>query len=94
MLAGMGVHEGMVDMGLGEEIEVVQSGTCSGSKMTKITPHIMVLPLPVAKTGSMATKYSPAHPLASWIMAANSPFEHLMLHLSDENAAAIMQGGH
>jgi hypothetical protein len=92
MLAGMGVHEGMVDVGLGEKIEVVESGAGSGSKMTKITPHIMILPLPIAKSGSMSTKYSPGHPLASWIMAANSPLEHLMLHVSDEDAAAIMQG--
>ncbi len=91
MLAGMGVHDGMVDIG-GEKIEVVEAGTGSGSTMTKITPHIMILPLPVAKNGSMSTKYSPAHPLAAWIMAANSPFEHLMLHLSDEDADAIMRG--
>ena len=92
MLAGMGVHEGMVDVGLGEKIEVVEQGTGSGSKMTKITPHIMILPLPIAKSGSLSTKYNPAHPLASWIMAADTPLEHLMLHVSDEDAAAIMQG--
>ena len=60
--------------------------------MTKITPHIMILPLPIAKSGSLSTKYNPAHPLASWIMAADTPLEHLMLHVSDEDAAAIMQG--
>ena len=92
MLAGMGVHEGMVDMGSGEKIEVLESGSGSGSKMTKITPHVMILPLPIAKSGTLSTKYNPAHPLASWIMAANSPLEHLMLHVSDEDAAAIMQG--
>ena len=92
MLAGMGIKEGMVDVGLGDKIEVVQAGKGSGSKMTKITPHIMVMPLPMEKDGSMSTKYSPTHPLAPWIMAAGTPFEHLMLHVSDEDAAAIMQG--
>ena len=90
MLAGMGVKEGMVDLGSGEKIEVLAAG--SGSKMTKITPHIMILPLPISKSGSLLTKYDPANPLASWIMAANSPLEHLMIHVSDEDAEAIMKG--
>ena len=90
MLAGMGVKEGMVDLGSGEKIEVLAAG--SGSKMTKITPHIMILPLPISKSGSLLTKYDPANPLASWIMAANSPLEHLMIHVSDEEAEAIMKG--
>ena len=90
MLAGMGVNEGMVDVGSDEKIEILESG--SGSKMTKITPHVMILPLPIAKSGNLSTKYDPAHPLTSWITAANSPIEHLMIHVSDEDAAAIMKG--
>ena len=90
MLAGMGVNGGMVDVGSDEKIEILESG--SGSKMTKITPHVMILPLPIAKSGNLSTKYDPAHPLTSWIMAANSPIEHLMIHVSDEDAEAIKKG--
>ena len=92
MLAGMGIKEGMVDMGSGEKIEVEVVEGVAKSGMIKITPHIMILPLPISKSGSLSTKYDPANPLATWIMAANSPLEHLMIHVSDEDVEAIMQG--
>ena len=92
MLAGMGIKEGMVDIGSGEKIEVEVVEGVAKSGMIKITPHIMILPLPISKSGSLSTKYDPANPLATWIMAANSPLEHLMIHVSDEDVEAIMQG--
>ena len=92
MLAGMGIKEGMVDMGSGEKIEVEVVEGVAKSGMIKITPHIMILPLPISKSRSLSTKYDPANPLATWIMAAKSPLEHLMIHVSDEDVEAIMQG--
>ena len=50
----------------------------------------MILPLPVGKSGAMSTKYDPANPFESWIMAAKTPIEHLMIQMSDEDADAIM----
>ena len=88
MLAGMAVSEGMVDLGGDGTIEIFERD--SGPKMVKISPHIMILPLPVGKSGAMSTKYDPANPFESWIMAAKTPIEHLMIHMSDEDADAIM----
>ena len=91
MMAGMGVSQGMIDMGSGEKVEMFK--TEGGPSMTKVTPHIMIMPLPINKSGSMMSKkYDPSNPEGSWIMAAGSAFEHLMVHFSEKHAEAVMTG--
>ena len=59
-----------------------------------MSPHVMIMPLPVGKSSAaLPTKYDLHHPLGAWIMAAGTPYEHLMMHFSAEDVAAIMQGG-
>ena len=94
MLAGMNVDKGAVVVG-GSEVSVVEPAageTKDGS--FQMSPHVMIMPLPVAKSSpALPTKYDLHHPLGAWIMAAGTPYEHLMMHFSAEDVAAIMQGG-
>ena len=51
----------------------------------------MIMLFPVnEKTAGMSTKYNTANPGASWIMAAKSPVEHVMVHFSEQEVSAMM----
>ena len=81
MLAGMAVKGGMVEFGSGTQVEVTVAK--SGVKIVRISPHLMIMPFPVnERTAGMSTKYDTANPVASWIMAAKTPIEHVMVHFS------------
>ncbi|TPE53253.1 hypothetical protein [Amaricoccus solimangrovi] len=43
-------------------------------------------------TASITTSYNLDDPFAPWIMAAGQPHEHLMVHFSSEDMAAMMGG--
>ena len=89
MLAGMAVAGGMLDIGSGTKFEVTVAK--SGAKIVRMTPHLMILPFPInEKTSGMSTKYDTDHPKASWVMAAKSPIEHLMVHFSKQEVNAMM----
>jgi hypothetical protein len=90
MLGGMAVADGMVQVGSAEEAEVAVMD--SGNKMVRLSPHLMIMPLPV-KDGEnvMIGKYQTDHPHANWTMFANTPLEHLMVHFTDEETDRIMQ---
>lgn len=90
MLAGMGVGKGMVKIGASEEAEA--NFTKSGAKITRLSPHLMIMPFPVnEKSAKMAKTYDPGNPDASWVMFAGTPIEHVMIHFSEEDVAAMMQ---
>ena len=92
MLAGMGLGEGMVKIGSGADTEVTVLQ--SGKKITRISPHLMIMPFPVdEKASQMETSYDPDNPDASWVMFAGTPIEHVMVHFSDENGKSMMQVG-
>ena len=90
MLSGMALKDGMVDLGSSDtkvEVTVAKSGV----KIVRISPHLMIMPFPVnEKTAGMSTKYNTANPGASWIMAAKSPIEHVMVHFSEQEVSAMM----
>ena len=89
MMAGMAVAGGMLDIGSGMKFEVTVAK--SGAKIVRMTPHLMILPFPInEKTAGMPTKYDTDHPEASWIMAAKTPIEHLMIHFSKQEVSAMM----
>ena len=89
MLAGMAVKGGMVDLGSNTQFEVTV--VKSGAKIVRISPHLMILPYPVnEKTAGMSTKYDTDNPEASWIMAAKTPIEHVMVHFSEQEVSAMM----
>jgi len=89
MLAGMAVKGGMVEFGSGTQVEVTVAK--SGVKIVRISPHLMIMPFPVnERTAGMSTKYDTANPVASWIMAAKTPIEHVMVHFSEKEVSAMM----
>ena len=94
MLAGMNVEKGAVALGAGEETKVGAAAGKGGGNVYQMTPHIMIMPLPSdKKVATLSTKYDLEHPLHSWIMAAGTPYEHLMVHLSAEDVKAMMEAG-
>lgn len=92
MLAGMGLSKGMVKIGSSREAEVTV--TKSGKKITRLSPHVMIMPLPMDESISgMPTTYDPDNPEASWVMMRGTAIEHLMIHLSDKVTKSMMQPG-
>ena len=90
MLAGMGVGKGMVNMSSSVQAEVAIAK--SGAEITRISPHLMILPFPVnEKTSEMPSKYDPANPDASWVMFPRTPIEHVMGHFSEKDVSAMMK---
>lgn len=93
MLAGMSVNKGAVIVGP-SEVAVVEAAGEAGAGVFQMTPHVMIMPLPFDKTAAtLPEKYDLDHPLNDWIMAADTPYEHLMVHLSADDVAAIMTVG-
>ena len=93
MLAGMNVTKSAVDVGASAISMTEETAQAGDSEVVQMTPHVMILPLPSDATAAgMTTRYSLENPLDTWIMAAGKPHEHLMVHFSAEDAAALMAG--
>jgi hypothetical protein len=91
MLAGMNVSRSAVDVGAST---ISTAEGAMDTKVVQMTPHVMIMPLPVAEKAAHAkTKYNVENPLDPWIMAAGEPHEHLMVHFSAEDVKAMMAPG-
>lgn len=91
MLAGMNVSKSAVDIGAASVTVKDKSADAKKEGIVQMTPHVMILPLPVnEKASDLATSYSLDHPLAEWIMAVGKPHEHLMVHFNAKDVSAIM----
>jgi len=94
MLAGMSVAKGGIAVGASEVAVLEASGGNADAKVFQMTPHVMIMPAPFNENGAgMKTAYDLDHPLRPWIMAAGTPIEHLMVHFSSEDVAAMMGVG-
>jgi hypothetical protein len=92
MLAGMSVAKGAV--ALSETSEIETGAGEAGGDMFQMSPHIMIMPVPFNNEVAMlGTKYDLDNPLSAWIMAADTPIEHLMLHFSADDVTAMMEAG-
>lgn len=100
MLAGMNVVRGKVAYGQDEkgQVQTGHSGMAHSAakpedEIVNMTPHIMILPLPMdPKAAQLSGAYDPHHPLAMWIMAPGTPIAHLHVHFPDivhQNLMAI-----
>ena len=91
MLAGMNVVRGKVAYGRDEKSQVhsghpgmAQSGVKPGDEIINMTPHVMILPLPMdPKAAQLSGAYDPSDSLAMWIMAPGTPVAHLHVHFPD-----------
>jgi hypothetical protein len=94
MLAGMSVQKGAVAIGASETSVVKASPGTAGGEMFQMTPHVMIMPVPFNKSVSkLSTKYDLDNSLNEWIMAAGTPYEHLMVHFSADEVKAMMEAG-
>jgi hypothetical protein len=94
MLAGMSVAKGAVAVGASETSVVKTAAAGAGGDMFQMTPHVMIMPIPFNKeVANMKTRYDLDNPLNAWIMAAGTPYEHLMVHFSADDVAAMMKAG-
>lgn len=89
MLAGMGVPDGMVQFGADTANQFKVDS--QGKKVVKLSPHIMLMPLPVnGKSSVMPSHYNVDEPQGSWVMGADLPIEHVMIHFTDDDVASMM----
>ena len=94
MLAGMSVAKGAVAVGASEVSVIKATAGEAGGDVFQMTPHVMIMPVPFNKeVAELPTKYDLDHPLSAWIMAAGTPYEHLMVHFSADDVTAIMEAG-
>ncbi len=92
MLAGMGVPDGMLNKGAATDAQYQIDA--NGKKIAQLSPHIMIMPLPVAgKTSGMPFNYDPDNPSQTWLMAAGTSIEHVMLHVTEDDVKAMMSHG-
>jgi hypothetical protein len=93
MLAGMNVKKGAV-AAIPMAGSILEKSAQIEGEMVRMTPHIMIMPVPFNKNSAkLSTKYSIEESLDAWIMAADSPIEHLMVHFSWEDTKAMMEAG-
>jgi hypothetical protein len=94
MLAGMSVSKGAVAVGASDATVVKATAGEAGGEVFQMTPHVMIMPMPFDKSmAEMPTKYNLEDSLGAWIMAAGTPYEHLMQHFSADDVAAMMRAG-
>ena len=94
MLAGMSVNKGAVAVGTSETSMIRTTAGEAGEEVFRMTPHVMIMPVPFNKQAAeLPTKYDLDDPLSAWIMAAGTPYEHLMVHFSADDVAAMMEAG-
>jgi hypothetical protein len=92
MLAGMSVSKGAVAMSGTSAIQATAAE--AGGEMFQMTPHVMIMPVPFDEDiAALGTKYDVGAPLNPWIMAVGTPIEHLMVHFSADDVAALMKAG-
>jgi hypothetical protein len=92
MLAGMNIKQGAMAIGKDEKSVVKTMATDkAGKEIIQMTPHVMIMPVPFnEKAANLPTSYHQDDPLNSWIMAAGTPIEHLMVHFSDAAVKGMM----
>lgn len=97
MLAGMDVVKGKVAYGKGTTVatghEAMHGAGAAKEDIVDMTPHIMILPLPVsAHDSGLSGVYDEKNPLQMWVMAPYSPLTHLHVHFPEPVVKAMMAG--
>lgn len=90
MLAGMNVIDGRVAYSADGKTSLKVGGEGKGN--ITMTPHIMVLPLPLdPRIAELPIGYDPDRALAMWVMGANTPTAHLHVHFTGATHRALKQ---
>ncbi len=93
MLGGMNVVRGKVAYGRDEKSQVT-TGQSPQEEVINMTPHIMILPLPIDPAqANLPSVYDPTKPRRQWVMAAGTPIAHLHVHFPDSVHKALISVG-
>lgn len=94
MLEGMNIHRGGIKYGKSDTASVDLIGGDGGEEHVQMTPHLMILPLPIDhRLAGLSDKYDPDEPGEQWVMAAGTPLAHLHVHFSPAVKEALMNVG-
>ena len=95
MLAGMNIAAGGITYGRdGRAVVGVMdsSGPSDGTDHVQMSPHIMILPLPVdAQSAALPAKFNPKHADTTWVMAAGTNLAHVHVHFTEDARDALLQ---
>ena len=95
MLGGMNISAGGIKYGQdGDSVVGIMSnsGMSDTNGHVQMSPHIMILPLPVdAQEAGMPATYDPTNTENTWVMAAGTTLAHVHVHFTQEMRDALLQ---
>ncbi len=95
MLGGMNISAGGIKYGQdGDSVVGIMnnSGMSNSDDHVQLTPHIMILPLPVdAHEAEMPVTFDPTRSDSTWVMAAGTTLAHVHVHFTAEMRDALLR---
>jgi len=95
MLAGMNISAGGITYGEdGDSVVGIMNnlGTSDSDDHVQMSPHIMILPLPVdAQEAEMPVTFDPTNGESTWVMAAGTTLAHVHVHFAEEMRDALLR---
>jgi len=95
MLGGMNISAGGIKYGQdGDSVVGIMSnsGMPNSDDHVQMSPHIMILPLPVdAEEAEMPVTFDPAKSESTWVMAAGTTLAHVHVHFTAEMRDALLR---
>jgi len=95
MLGGMNISAGGIKYGQdGDSVVSIMSnsGMSSGDDHVQMSPHIMILPLPVdAQEAEMPVTFDPTNSDSTWVMAAGTTLAHVHVHFTEAMRDALLR---
>ena len=94
MLGGMNISAGGIKYGQdGDSVVGIMSnsGMPNGDDHVQMSPHIMILPLPVdAQDAEMPVTFDPNNADSTWVMAAGTTLAHVHVHFTEAMRDALL----
>ena len=95
MLAGMNISAGGITYGKDSDsvVGIMNNlGTSDSDDHVQMSPHIMILPLPVdAQEAKMPVTFDPTNSESTWVMAAGTTLAHVHVHFTEEMRDALLR---
>jgi hypothetical protein len=95
MLGGMNISAGGIKYGQdGDSVVGIMSnsGMSNGDDHVQMSPHIMILPLPVdAQEAEMPVTFDPTNSDSTWVMAAGTTLAHVHVHFTEKMRDALLR---
>jgi len=68
------------------------AGTSENDGHVQMSPHIMILPLPVdAHAAEMPATFDPTNSELTWVMAAGTTLAHVHVHFTEKMRDALLR---